>query len=300
MTVPTYDELMLPILEYSKDGKEYKLKETRLYLEKYFNLTDEDKSERVSSGQLKMANRTGWARTYLKKAGLMEATRNGYAKITSEGLKVLEEKPEKIDNEYLLKYNSFREFQGIKKNDKKEPIVHSVDESPEEIIEKQFKLINETLAEELYENIMNNSPDFFEKLVVDLLLSMGYGGFREESGYTVGKSGDGGIDGIIDEDQLGLNQIYIQAKRFKDTVIGRPEIQKFAGALDGQKATKGVYITTSRFTPNAKEYANNSNFTIILIDGEKLTELMVKFGIGVSTTQTYAFKKIDNDYFDNE
>lgn len=299
MTVPTYDELMLPILEYSKDGKEYKLKDTRLYLEKYFNLTDEDKSERISSGQLKIANRTGWARTHLKKAGLMENTKTGYAKITPEGLKLLEEKPDKLDAKFLLRYKSYREFQNIETTDEKETLTSSED-SPEEIIEKQFKLINETLAEDLYYNIMNNSPEFFEKLVVDLLIAMGYGGFREESGHTVGKSGDGGVDGIIDEDQLGLNQIYIQAKRFKDTVIGRPEIQKFAGALDGQKATKGVYITTSHFTSNAKEYANNSNFTIILIDGEKLTELMVKFGIGVSTTQTYAFKKIDNDYFDNE
>lgn len=299
MTVPTYDELMLPILEYSKDGKEYKLKDTRLYLEKYFNLTDEDKSERISSGQLKIANRTGWARTHLKKAGLMENTKTGYAKITPEGLKLLEEKPDKLDAKFLLRYKSYREFQNIETTDEKETLTSSED-SPEEIIEKQFKLINETLAEDLYYNIMNNSPEFFEKLVVDLLIAMGYGGFREESGHTVGKSGDGGVDGIIDEDQLGLNQIYIQAKRFKDTVIGRPEIQKFAGALDGQKATKGVYITTSHFTSNAKEYANNSNFTIILVDGEKLTELMVKFSIGVSTTQTYAFKKIDNDYFDNE
>lgn len=297
MTIPTKDQLYLPILEYSKDGKEHKLKDTRLYLEEYFQLTPEEKAERLTSGQLKFANRTGWARTHLKKAGLMETTRNGYAKITQEGLKVLKEKPEKLDDKYLQKYPTYRKFLNIEQPTQIETQITNTENSPEEIIENQFKIINKSLAEDLFESIINNTPEFFEKLVVDLLIAMGYGGFREEAGHTVGKSGDGGIDGIIDEDKLGLNQIYIQAKKFKEQVIGRPEIQKFAGALDGQKATKGVYITTSHFTKNAKEYANNSNFTIILIDGNKLTDLMIEYGIGVSTAQTYKFKKIDNDYF---
>ncbi len=306
MVMPKWDDLTLPILKYSKDGKEKKLKDTRLEMEKYFNLSEEEKAERLSSGQLRFANRVGWARSSLTKAGLMELIKKGYAKITPEGLKVLNDDPVKLDNNFLLKYDSYKEFKQTNYSkiysDEKKPHTKNYAEnsSPEEIIQTQFELLNKQLASELYDAIMNNSPQFFEELVVKLLIKMGYGGLDEESGYVTQYVGDNGIDGIINEDNLGLNQIYLQAKRFKDTAIGQPEIQKFAGALDGQKANKGVFITTSYFTPKAKNYAKNSRFKIVLIDMDKLTKLMIKYGLGVSTVQNFEIKKLDLDFFEEE
>lgn len=209
-------------------------------------------------------------------------------------MEVVNSKPSKIDNKYLMKFPDFVKF----KTKSKEPIVDPI-ETPEEILEYNYKILMDNLAQDLLNQVKYSSPHFFEKLVVDLLLKMGYGGSRKDAGEALGKSGDGGIDGIIKEDRLGLDVIYLQAKRWENTVP-RPEIQKFAGALQGQQAKKGVFITTSSFSEGAKEYANIIDSKVVLIDGERLTQLMIDFNIGVSNITSYEVKRMDTDYFSEE
>ena len=244
---------------------------------------------------------------YLVKAGLLESTRRGYFQITRQGQKAVAQNPEKIDKNFLLQFPEFVEAIEVYKTKPKTKLDKSkrlhesdlTDATPEETLEAAFQELQDGLASELLNTIKNCPPEFFERLVIDVLIKMGYGGSRREAGQAVGQSGDGGIDGIIKEDKLGLDIIYIQAKRWENTV-GRPEIQKFAGALQGQRARKGIFITTSNFTRDALDYVTNIETKIILIDGKRLAELMIAYNVGANTTAIYEVKKIDSDYFIEE
>jgi len=295
MAIPDYQTIMLPLLKFAGDGQEHSLRETIDFLAHEFNLSDEERKELLPSGsQATFDNRVGWARTYMKKAGLMESTRRGYFCITEQGKGVLAQNPQKINVKFLKQFPEFAEFQKPKKKGEIDP--PPVDITPEESLEAAYQELQHGLASELLQTVKQCPPDFFERLVVDVLIKMGYGGSRKEAGQAVGKTSDGGIDGIIKEDKLGLDIIYIQAKRWEGTV-GRPEIQKFAGALQGQRARKGIFITTSSFTKNAREYVENIGTKIILIDGQRLAELMIAYNVGANTTAIYEVKKIDSDYF---
>ncbi|NMF56501.1 restriction endonuclease [Pseudanabaena yagii] len=303
MVVPTYQDFLLPLLKVASDDQEHLLSQTIELLANQFNLNEEDRKELLPSGrQTKLANRIGWAITYLKKAKLLESGKRGTFYISLRGKEVLESQPSSIDRSFLERFTEFKEFQNIRSSDDLKidiSIVEDIDQTPEENFEISYQKLKKELGEKLLEQIKNCSPKFFEKLVVDLLLAMGYGGSRKDAGEAVGKSGDGGIDGIIKEDNLGLDLIYIQAKRWEASV-GRPAVQAFAGSLEGMKARKGVMITTSQFTKEAKEYVKIIEKRIILIDGDKLTQLMIDFGVGVSEIQTYILQKVDSDYFDED
>jgi len=303
--IPDFQSIMLPLLEITGDKKEHTIQEVRDLLAKKFNLSEEERSKILFKSKQKMfANRVGWARTYLKKAELLVYEPKGYFKITDRGLKVLQEKPSKINIKYLKRFPELLEF--IKPPKK---IVHPKDKdielilekkTPEDLLEIGYKKLQEKLLSDLLEKITQCSPEFFERLVVELLVGMGYGGSFEDAGKAIGKSGDEGIDGIIKEDKLGLDVIYIQAKKWTKSPISRPEIQKFAGALLGKKAKKGVFMTTSTFSVGAINYAKNVENKIILIDGKQLTRYMIENGIGVSETASYKVNKIDLDYFTEE
>ena len=307
MPIPKYHEIMLPLLKIISDGEVYFIWDVTHKISDEFNLTDEEREEKLASGiQTVIRNRTGWARTYLKKAGLVEdLEKQGYFKITQAGIDLLAENPPKINSKLLMKYESFKEFRTRKKSDDTTEVDISSDAedmTPQDMLDSGYKKLSETIADELLTKIKENTPDFFEKLVVELLVKMGYGGSLKEAGEIVGKSGDGGIDGIIKEDKLGLDKIYIQAKRWQDSnTVGRPEIQKFVGALSGQGAAKGIFITTSKFSQEAVNYVKyNNQFNVVLIDGIRLADLMIEYNLGVSTTVTYEIKKIDSDYFVEE
>lgn len=305
MAIPDYQTLMLPILQLASDQKEHKFREAVETLAEEFCLSKEDRNEFLpSGGQLVFHNRVGWARSYLKQAGLLESPKRGYFKITEQGLKLLAENPPKINVSVLERYSEFLEFRNRKKekstsNEKGDVIEVPSSETPEDALAGAYRTLRKNLEDEILISVMDSSSSFFERLVVDLLVRMGYGGSRQDAGRALGKSGDGGIDGIINEDRLGLDVIYIQAKRW-DGTVGRPEIQKFAGALQGKRARKGVFITTSNFSKEAVEYASMIESKIILIDGERLATLMVEHNVGVSTIGQYEVKKLDSDYFDEE
>jgi restriction system protein len=299
MSVPDFQTIMLPLLCYLKDKKEHSLSETIEGLAVHFELTPGERKELLPSGQQNtFDNRVGWARTYMKKAGLLESTRRGYFKITDRGLQTLADKPEHISVNYLKKFSEFVEFQNIKRDSVGKTATEGGKEgyTPEEAIESAYQKIRHSLAGDLLQVVKLANPAFFERLVVDLLVKMGYGGTRKDAGEAIGKSGDEGIDGIIKEDRLGLDIVYIQAKKWENPV-SRPEIQKFAGALQGQRARKGVFITTSSFTRDARDYASKIDNKIILIDGEELAGLMIDNGIGVVTSASYEVKRVDQDYF---
>ena len=303
--IPKYIEILLPLLNLLQDERVYTSKEYISHLEKEFNLSEEDKKQVISNGKTKLfSNRIAWAKTYLKQAGLVEYPKRGEVKITSEGLAFLKSKSSKITLEDLERYPQFVEFKNRSKSLQKYIQNGNNDENvesktPEENLEDAFLKLKLNLADEILDKINTCSFDFFERMVIDLLIKMGYGGSREEAGRATKKTGDGGIDGIINQDRLGLDMIYIQAKRWTDTVVGRPEIQKFSGALDTPGANKGIFITTSTFTKEAKEYSKNiNNKKIILIDGQQLAEYMIEFNVGVSLEKSYEVKRIDNDYFE--
>lgn len=302
--IPDYQACMLPLLKFSADEKIHTLAEAVTNIANQFKLTEDEKQQMLPSGlQAVIFNRVGWARTYLKKAGLLEDPKRATFKITKRGLELLKENLPEISTKYLNRYEEFVAFRS-KKNEKNktENILNEENESnitPEESIEFGYQKLKESVSEDIISKIKECSPGFFERLVVELLVKMGYGGTLKEAGQVLGKSGDGGIDGIIKEDKLGLDVIYIQAKRWEN-VVGRPEIQKFAGALLGQKAKKGIFITTSWFTSDALEFVKNLDSKIVLIDGEMLTELMIEFNLGVSTYKSYELKRIDSDYFVEE
>lgn len=296
MAIPDFQTIMLPLLKFSADRKEHSLREAIEFLADEFKLTEEERKELLPSGQqATFDNRVGWARTYMLKAGLLESTKRGYFCITDRGLQILKENPEKIDIKLLERFPEFIEFRKRKKEIKKEAPLDE-ESPPEELIESAYQSIREDLASELLQNIKGCSPFFFERLVVDLLVKMGYGGTRKDAGQAIGKSGDEGIDGIIKEDRLGLDIVYIQAKRWGNTV-GRPEIQKFAGALQGMSAKKGIFITTSNFSKEAADYVKHIESKIVLIDGDLLANLMIDHNIGVSPLASYEIKRLDLDYF---
>ena len=300
MPMPTAYDLMLPILKMLADGEVQHSSALAGHLAQHFNLTQSEVDERTPSGQRRLPKRIDWARWLLKKAVLLEYPKPGFSLITERGLQVLADSPLKIDDAFL---NQFEEYQSGQKTvlieaDKKVP--GDVEEdTPEESLKAAYDSIRTRLADEILEMVKSSSPSFFEWLVVDVLVGMGYGGSREEAGKAVGGSNDGGIDGIINEDRLGLDVIYIQAKRWDNTVT-KPEIQKFAGALAGQKAGKGVFITTSTFTSGAQEYVRTVGTRIILIDGRQLADFMIDYNVGVTTEATYELKRIDTAYFEDE
>ncbi len=300
MAIPDYQTIMLPLLKFAGDEKEHSLRDAVERLADEFELNEEERKEMLPSGKQRLFNnRVGWAVTYIRKAGLIESLKHGIFTITERGHQVLSQNIEKIDIKFLNQFPEFVEFRKPKKKPPKDTLdVTSIpgDKNPEETLEAAFQELEESLASELLQTVKQCPPEFFERLVIDVLIKMGYGGSRKEAGKAIGKVSDGGIDGIIKEDKLGLDIIYIQAKRWEGAV-GRPEIQKFAGALQGQRAKKGIFITTSNFTKNALNYVENIDTKIILIDGQRLAELMIAYNVGANTTATYEVKKIDSDYF---
>lgn len=302
--IPDFQTLMLPVLKEVSDGKEHKICDVVNSLAKQFSLGDEELTIMISSGtQSVFYNRISWAKTHLKKARLIESETKGTIKITERGKQVLQEKPTRIDIKFLKKFDEFVEFRNKSNSKKEKPEIETDydNQTPEELIETAFQDFQKSLAEDLLEKIRSVSPSFFEKLVVALLVKMGYGGSIKDAGKAVGKTGDEGIDGIIKEDKLGLDVIYVQAKRWKENnIIGRPEIQKFVGALAGQGAKKGIFITASSFSKEALEYKPMNDTKVILIDGMELANYMIEYNLGVAPLHNYELKKIDSDYFDEE
>lgn len=301
MAIPDYQTCMLPFLRFLSDGTEHSLREAEDSLAQHFKLTDNERAQLLPSGQQGIfKNRVGWARTYLKKASLLTAPKRGTFKISPRGLEVLTTNPVRIDVKFLKQFPEFVEFQEVSKpgGTAAQPSdAPDTNATPEEAIEAAYQGLREQLAAELIARILGCSPTFFEQLVVELLVKMGYGGSRKDAGERIGQTGDGGVDGIIKEDRLGLDVIFIQAKRWQGSV-GRPEIQKFVGALQGQRARKGVFITTSTYTSEATDYASRIDTKVVLIDGKQLASLMIDFDVGVGTASSYVVKKIDSDYFE--
>jgi len=304
MTIPDFQSLILPLLTFLADGKEHTTKETLNYLAFKFQLTEEQRQEMLPSrNQTVFYNRVTWAKAHLKMAALVENLKRGSFKITRNGLEVLKQKPAIINLKFLRQIPEYIETAEGWKNNSTETALTEIEtteaKTPEEILETGYLNIRRTLAQDLLSKIKSCSPLFFENLVVELLVKMGYGGSLKDAGKAIGKSGDEGIDGIIKEDKLGLDVIYVQAKRWEGSV-GRPEIQKFVGALAGQGAKKGIFITTSRYTPDAATYVPRNETKIVLIDGDQLAQLMIDYNLGVTTEITYEIKKMDTDYFDGE
>jgi len=304
--IPKFDEVMLPLLIYLKDGQEYSLSEAYEALALEFKLTESELKELLPSGQQTIfKNRVGWARSYLKKAGLIDSTKRGYFKINERGLTLLSQYTEKELKSKFTRFEDFIRFQSKEKanteNDSSIQInaEEIYNQTPEESLEYAYQKLHTELSKELLDTIKSSSPEFFEKLVIDLLISMGYGGSRKDAGKAIGKSGDGGIDGIINEDKLGLDVIYIQAKRWNNSVPIK-EIRDFTGALAYKKAKKGIFITTSSFPKSVFDFVSQIEYKIILIDGERLTDLMIEYNVGLSTVNAYLIKTIDSDYFEEK
>lgn len=306
MAIPKYHEFMKPILELLRDNQIHKRVDMYKILAMQFKLTDAEMEEWLPSGkQLVYKNRIGWALTYLKKAKVIESPARASFRITALGHNILAEDPQVVDQNYLKQFEGFQAFISNTNDDTLlDDDLSDIgsDESPQDLLDRAYKTISNTLTDDLLNEVMNQSPDFFEKLVVDLLVAMGYGGSKIENSQVLGKTGDEGIDGIIKEDKLGFDKIYIQAKRWDtDRTVGRPELQKFVGALTGQGASKGAFITTASFTKEAIEYVSKQHACkIVLIDGKSLAALMVEHNIGVSIENTYYIKRIDTDYFNDE
>mgnify|MGYP001606051570 FL=1 len=303
MTIPDYQTIMLPLLKFAGDKKEHSIREAIDYIADSFKLSEGERKEVLPSGRSYIIdNRVGWARTYLKKARLLEDTRRSYFQITEKGTGVLAKSPTEINIKFLQNFPEFNEFRK-RKDDGEEEQEHVIQEetsqTPQELLEYGYQKIKRDLAQELIISVKKASPRFFEQLVVELLLKMGYGGSLKDAGKAIGQSGDGGIDGIIKEDKLGLDVIYIQAKRWEN-VVGSKEIRNFVGSLVGQKANKGVFITTSGYTKDALEYVKTITHKVILIDGDMLAQLMIENNVGVSGVINYEVKKIDSDYFIEE
>ena len=305
MAIPKFNECMLPLLRLVADGKEWSRRDAVEALAKHFQLSAAERKELIPSGrQAIFDGRVHWARTYLLKAGLLEAPRRGVVCIAPLGKQVLGENPPFIDVKFLKQFPKFQEFHAYSAPSKNgeestspESSPGATEQTPEEALEAAYQNLRNTLADNLLERVLSCEPTFFEKLVIELLVKMGYGGSRHDAGERIGRSGDGGIDGIIKEDRLGLDVIYIQAKRWQ-SVVGRPEIQKFVGALQGQRSKKGVFITTSSYSEEARHYASQIDTKVVLIDGALLANLMIDFDIGVSLSSSYCVKRIDSDYFE--
>lgn len=301
--IPDYAKIMLPLLKIAGDGMEHLKHDAINTIANHFGLSQELRHKVLPSGQQTIiVNRVSWAITYLKKAKLLESPRRSCFKITERGKKVLQENPSEIDNKFLERFPEFIEFKNNKKIINNELVTEDqeqISQTPEESIEYGYQKIRKNLADEVLNQVKSCSPKFFEQLVVNLLLKMGYGGSLQDAGKVVGQVGDGGIDGIIKEDKLGLDVIYIQAKRWEGSV-GAKEIRDFVGSLVGHKANKGVFITTSSFTKDAQYYVTTIQHKVVLIDGYALSQLMIDYDIGVSKIITYEIKKVDLDYFVEE
>jgi restriction system protein len=302
MAVPDFQSMMLPFLRFTADEKDHRMADAREKLAQEFQLTPEDVRELLPSGkQSRFGNRVAWAKVYLSQAGLLETPKRGVFRISERGKSLLSNPPHAIDIKFLEQYPEFREFRHSrrKNGDSSEIESDAADTeiaTPEEALEQAAQRLHGELARQIINQVKSNSPDFFEKLVVELLVKMGYGGSIKDAGRAIGRSGDEGIDGIIKEDKLGLDVIYIQAKRW-DSAIGRPEVQKFVGALHGQRAKKGVFITSSSFSEKAIQYVRQIDPKVVLIDGEQLVAYMIEHNIGVSVSNTIEVKKLDSDYF---
>jgi len=295
MPIPDFQSLMLPLLTIAADGQEHGLAESSEHLAAQFMLTEQETREVVAPGKpTKLRNRLAWAFIHLRRAGLLEGTRKGRFRITERGHELLKNPPSSLNVRFLMQLPDSTAHPHGFQGPREEPA-----QTPQELLESGYQALRRQLADDLLDRIRNCSPTFFEKLVVDLLLSMGYGGSWKEAGQAVGQASDGGIDGIIKEDKLGLEVLYIQAKRWEGTV-GRPVVQAFAGSLEGQRARKGVLITTSQFSPEARDYVLRIEKKIVLVDGKELAELMIDHGIGVTEVATYSVKKVDSDYFEEE
>lgn len=293
MSVPKYYEMHKPILECLSDGQAHTMKELKVYVIKYFQLTETDVSSLLPSGtQTYLTNRIGWARTYLKKAGLIESPARAVFQITKDGMDVLHDNPNVIDQKYLLRYDSFKEFVGKEEKSRLQfEMEGEQTDTPDDIFEESYQKINQNLADDILTEVMKLSPVSFEKMVLDLMEKMGYGTYS-----TTGRTNDEGIDGIIMEDKLGFDLIYVQMKHWGlDHPVGRPEVQAFVGAIAG-KGGKGLFVTTSKFTKQAIEYAEGQH--IILMDGEKLAFNMIEHDFGVSTKKIFAIKALDTDLFE--
>lgn len=302
MPVPDFQSFFKPLLDIAADGEEHSLEEARNKLATVFQLSQDDISELLPSGrQRKFDNRVAWAKSYFSQAKILESPKRGYFRITERGKLLHAQNHPKIDVKILNQYPEFLEFHTYKptKPSQPEPPQDISIETPEEILEKAYQNIRGNLISEILQRIKGNSPVFFERLVVDLMVAMGYGGSRSDAGQSVGQSGDEGIDGIIKEDRLGLDIVYLQAKRW-DATVGRPEVQKFVGALHGKRARKGVFITTGTFSEDARNYVKNIDPRVILMDGKSLANYMIDFNLGISRNVTYEIKKIDFDYFIEE
>ena len=306
MSIPKYNELYLQVLEALSDGESHSKHEIADFIAPVFGITPSDRQQTLpSGGSLVYSDRVGWACTYLKKANLIESTKRAHYRLTQGGKQVLSNPPAVFDNRFLCQFPSFREFYRRKATQTNGPSSQvsletlETNETPNDRIEQAYSELNDKLAEELLAEIMAKDSDFFEELVVKLLLKMGYGGSASDSGFRTQRTNDGGIDGVIREDKLGFDQIYIQAKRWDpETSISRPEIQKFSGALQEVKASKGLFITTAKFSEGAKTSAERQR--IVLVDGTRLIKLMVEYNVGVSTIAKYEIKAIDSDFFNNE
>lgn len=302
MAVPNFQEFFLPLLQFAADGEVHSVGDAREALAASMDISEEDRGELLPSGvQSKFDNRIAWAKSYFVQAKVLESPSRGKLQITQRGKELLGQNHKALDIPILEQYPEFVEFRYHRKskNSAAKAEVKIEDETPEETLQKSYLSIRGDLASELLQRIQNNNPEFFESLVVDLMIAMGYGGSRSDAGRAIGKSGDEGIDGIINEDKLGLDVIYLQAKRWEGSV-GRPEIQKFVGALHGKRAKKGVFITTSSFSQEAKAYVSNIDPKVVLIDGHDLAELMIDNDLGVSTFANFKIKRVDLDYFEGE
>lgn len=302
--IPSYEKIMLPLLKMLSDKQEHSLQEADDFLSNYFKLSEAERRELLPSGQQPVfRNRLGWARTYMKKAGLLSTPKRAHFKITERGLKLLKENPRGITSQFLTRYKEFVDFKSIKRTkeeggDSNENHYDLItDKTPEESLEYAYQKLRSELAKEVLDVVKNSSPAFFEKLVIDLLIRMGYGGSRKDAGQALGKSGDGGIDGIVKEDKLGLDTIYLQAKKWENSVPVK-EIRDFTGALASKKARKGIFITTSSFPKGVYEFVTQVEYKIVLIDGEQLANLMIENNVGLSTINEYQVKRIDTDYFE--
>lgn len=308
MPIPDYQSLMLPVLRRAAEGERQVL-EVADQIADEFGLSETERNQLLPSGRQRVLhNRIHWAKFYLTKAGLIESPRRGRFSISDQGRQLLEKDPESINNELLLTYPAFREFyksEGTADDESTSRVATGSTvaplATPEETIERAYESLQSSLKSDLLARVLQNSPSFFEKVIVDLLVGMGYGGSHRNASEQLGRTGDGGVDGVINEDRLGLDRIYVQAKRYATgNSVGRPEIQAFIGSLVGLGATKGVFVTTSAFSAQAVEYANRIPQRVILIDGRKLSELMVEHNIGVRTGRQIAFKRLDEDFFAEE
>ena len=303
MAIPDYQTLMLPLLKAVSDKKSHTIRSLYELLSNEFELSSEEREEVLPSGrETIIKNRISWARTYLKKAGLVSSPDKGMVQITERGVKVLKSNPEKINNVFLQQFDEFVEFRPRNYKDKREStgLEEPGSATPEESFDTAYQDLRDELASELLDTIKKSSPYFFEQLVVDLMIALGYGGSRKEAGKATQRSNDGGIDGVIREDKLGLDAIYLQAKKYTDDSIGASKLRDFAGALQGVRARKGVFITTTTFTKEAREYVEKIDSNIVLIDGERLVNLMIDHDVGVSNREVYKIKQIDSDYFSEE